>query len=158
MNARSGNRLRRTLHVHCTFWYISLPSGCFMDDVNTRRLIFLSLSKLGCGLQEFNSRKFHLHLIFRENLYIIARMFQKTRIHFKSDVFAAVAVSLLKLPLKNTTATATTTPQNKGLNEQKQSLCTYILCFGTFLCRLLQNNKVKRPNSRFSVENVNKRR
>ena len=36
-----------------------------MEDVNTRRGIFLSLSKLGCGLQEFNSRKFHLLLIFK---------------------------------------------------------------------------------------------
>ena len=35
------------------------------QDVNTRRRIFLSLSKLGCGLQEFNSRKFHLNLTFK---------------------------------------------------------------------------------------------
>ena len=28
---------------------------------------FVSLSKLGCGLQEFNSRKFHLHLTFKQN-------------------------------------------------------------------------------------------
>ena len=34
--------------------------GRFMEDVTTRRRIFLSLSKLGCGLKEFNSRKFHL--------------------------------------------------------------------------------------------------
>ena len=39
--------------------------GRFMEDVYTRRRIFLSLSKLGCGLQEFNSRKFHLHLKFQ---------------------------------------------------------------------------------------------
>ena len=38
-----------------------------MEDVNTRRRIFLTLSKLGCGLQEFNSRKFHLHLTFKAN-------------------------------------------------------------------------------------------
>ena len=31
---------------------------------HTRR-IFLSLSKLGCGLQEFSSIKFHLHLTFK---------------------------------------------------------------------------------------------
>ena len=35
-----------------------------MEDVDTRRGIVLSLSKLGCGLEEFNFRKFHLHLIF----------------------------------------------------------------------------------------------
>ena len=35
-----------------------------MEDVNTTRRISLSLSlsKFGCGLQEFNSRKFHLRL------------------------------------------------------------------------------------------------
>ena len=36
-----------------------------MEDVNTRRRIILSLSKLGCDLQEFNPRKFHLHLAFK---------------------------------------------------------------------------------------------
>ena len=62
------------LHVHYTFWYISLPSlhdqdvklpnGTFYGGRNplTLRRIFLSLSKLGYGLQELNSREFHLHL------------------------------------------------------------------------------------------------
>ena len=36
-----------------------------MKDVNTRRRISLSLSKLGCGFQEFNYRIFHLHLTFK---------------------------------------------------------------------------------------------
>ena len=36
-------------------------------------------------------------------------------------------------------------------NEQKQSLCTCVLHFGTFLCRPLQNN-VKWPNLRFCGE------
>ena len=62
--------------MHYTSWYISLPSlhdldvkfpdGTFYGGrKHIRRRIFLSLSKLGCGLQEFNSRKFHLHLIFK---------------------------------------------------------------------------------------------
>ena len=56
-----------------------------MEDVNKRRRIFLSLSKLECGPQEINSREYRcLHLKFSERL-------KKTRIHFKSDVFAAVA-------------------------------------------------------------------
>ena len=56
-----------------------------MEDVNKRRRIFLSLSKLECGPQEINSREYIcLHLKFSERL-------KKTRIHFKSDVFAAVA-------------------------------------------------------------------
>ena len=37
----------------------------FMEDVNTQRRIFLSLSIHGCSLQEFNSRKFHPHLTFK---------------------------------------------------------------------------------------------
>ena len=37
-----------------------------MEDVNTRRRIFLSLnSELGCGHKELNSRKFHLNLAFK---------------------------------------------------------------------------------------------
>ena len=58
-----------------------------MEDVNKRRRIFLSLSKLECGPQEINSREYIcLHLKFSERL-------KKTRIHFKSGVFAAVAHS-----------------------------------------------------------------
>ena len=45
--------------------------------------------------------------------------------------------------IKTTTATATATPQNNRFNDQKQSLCTCVLHFGTFLCRPLQNNNVK---------------
>ena len=41
------------------------------------------------------------------------------------------------------TATATKTPQNNRFNEQRQTLCTCVLNFGTFLCRCRQNNKVK---------------
>ena len=56
-----------------------------MEDVNKRRRIFLSLSKLECSPQEINPREYRcLHLKFSERL-------KKTRIHFKSDVFAAVA-------------------------------------------------------------------
>ena len=47
----------------------------------------------------------------------------------------------------------TTTPQTIGFNnEQKQSLYTCVLHFGTFLCRPLQNNNVKRPHFRFCGE------
>ena len=57
-----------------------------MEDVNKRRRIFLSLSKLECGPQEINSREYIcLHLKFSE------RLKKKTQVHFKSGVFAAVA-------------------------------------------------------------------
>ena len=75
-----------------------------VEDVNMRRRIFLSLSKLECGPQEINSREIRVHLTInflasrglsrrgknerketetsasRET--INARNFEKTRIHF----------------------------------------------------------------------------
>ena len=65
--------------------------GSFVEDVNTRRRIFLSLSKFGCGLQDYNSRKFHLHLTFRESWNNRDEVW-KMKINFNSDVFAAVVV------------------------------------------------------------------
>ena len=44
-----------------------------MEDVNTRRRIFLSLSKLVCGLQEFNSRIIHPRLTFKASRNIKSR-------------------------------------------------------------------------------------
>ena len=56
-----GSLRKTTLHVHHAFLYISLPSlhdcnvkmpNCkFMKDVNKRRRISFSLSKLECGPQ-----------------------------------------------------------------------------------------------------------
>ena len=36
-----------------------------MEDVNKRRRIFLSLSKLKCGPHEINSREIRLHFTFQ---------------------------------------------------------------------------------------------
>ena len=64
-----------------------------MEDVNKRKRIFLSLSKLECSLQEIYSTEIRLHLTFSVNWNKLSVMqFEKTRIHFKSDFFAAVAV------------------------------------------------------------------
>ena len=67
-------RKTTTLHVHHAFLYISLPSlndydakmsnYKFFEDVNKRRRISFSLSKLECGPQEINSREIRLHLPF----------------------------------------------------------------------------------------------
>ena len=62
-----------------------------MEDVNKRRRIFLALSKLKCGPQEINSREICLHLRFSGN-WSKREKVEKTRNHFKSDVFSAVAV------------------------------------------------------------------
>ena len=68
-----------------------------MEDVNKRRQISFSLSKLECGPQEINSREIRLHLHFHQT-GINATNIEKTGIHFKTDVFAAVAVVDAKAP------------------------------------------------------------
>ena len=54
-----------------------------MENVNKRRRISFSLSKLECGPQEINSREIRLHLPI---------------LNFKTDVFVAVAVVDAKAP------------------------------------------------------------
>ena len=62
-----------------------------------RQRIFLSILKLECGPQEINSREIRLHLAFPA-IWDNATKLEKTRIHFKSDVNAAVAVVDAKTP------------------------------------------------------------
>ena len=69
-----------------------------MEDVNKRRRISFSLSELGCGPQEINSREIRLHLGNFQQIGINAIKIEKTGIHFKTDVFAAVAVVDAKAP------------------------------------------------------------
>ena len=94
-------RKTTTLHVHHAFLYISLPSlhdydvkmpNCkFTEDVNKRRRISFSLSKVECGPEEINSTEIRLHLPFSAN-WNKRDSVLKTGIHFRSDVFTAVAV------------------------------------------------------------------
>ena len=66
---------KTTLNVHHrTFLYrpcMTTTSKCliasFMEDVNKRRRISFSLSKLECGPQEINSREIRPHLPFSAN-------------------------------------------------------------------------------------------
>ena len=60
-------------------------------DVNTRRRIFLSLTKLGCGLNEFNSRKFHIWHLKRVGIIAMT-------CHCFFHVLVAVAVIVAKAP------------------------------------------------------------
>ena len=67
-----------------------------MEDVNTRRRIFLSLSKLGCGLLEFISSKFHLHLAFKASWNNLGE-----REYILTVTFSLPSLSsLLKLPIE----------------------------------------------------------
>ena len=68
-----------------------------MEDVKKRQRISLPLSKIECGPQEINSRETRLHLQCQRT-GISATKFEKTRIHFKSEVFAAVALVDAKAP------------------------------------------------------------
>ena len=67
-----------------------------MEDINKRRRNFLSSSILECGPQE-TPGKFTYNRHFQRT-GIIATKFEKTPIHFKTDVFTAVAVVDAKSP------------------------------------------------------------
>ena len=66
-----------------------------MEDVKKRQRILLPVSKLESGPQEINSREIRLQC---QRIGISATKFEKTRIHFKSEVFAAVALVDAKAP------------------------------------------------------------
>ena len=68
-----------------------------MEDVNKRRRISFSLSKLECGPQEINSREIRLHLPFSAN-WNKRDKDRKNGNSFKTHVFAAVAVVDAKAP------------------------------------------------------------
>ena len=73
------------------------PNLSFMEDVNKRRRISFSLAGVKCAPQEINSWEIRLRLPFSAN-WKKTRQSLKTGIHFKSDVFAAVAVVDAKAP------------------------------------------------------------
>ena len=70
-------------HYTTTTWKCLISS--FMKDVNKRRWVFLSLSKLVCDPQEINSREIRLHFTFsadwnkRNNVWIKVNAFSKWR-------------------------------------------------------------------------------
>ena len=68
-----------------------------MEDVNKRQRIFLSRLKLECGPQEINSREIRLHLA-SPAIWDKRDKVRKNANHFKSDLFAAVAVVDAKTP------------------------------------------------------------
>ena len=64
-----------------------------MEDINKRRRISFSLSRLQCG----PPGKFAYTCHFQQ-IGINATKIEKTGIHFKTDVFAAVAIIDAKAP------------------------------------------------------------
>ena len=90
-----------TLHVHHAILYISLPSlhnydvnsliSRFIDNVSIRRRISLSRFKLGYFLKNSTPGEF-AYIKHSDRVGIIALKFHRSRSHFLSDVFAALAV------------------------------------------------------------------
>ena len=71
-----------------------------MEDVNKQQQIFLSLSlsKLECSPKKLNAREIHQHNCHFQQTLINAKKFEKMRDHFKSDVFTALAIAIVKPP------------------------------------------------------------
>ena len=103
---QSRKENRTILTLFCTFLYrpcTTMTWKCliasFMADVNKRRRISFSLSKLECGPQEINFQQIRLYYICNfQQIGVNATKIEKTGIHFKTDVFAAVAVVDAKGP------------------------------------------------------------
>ena len=90
--------------LFCTFLHdydVKLPNfTLLMEDINNRRRNFLSLYKLGYGSWQSAPEDFAC-IWQSKRVGIIAIPFERTRIHFLSDVFVAWPSSTwyLKLPI-----------------------------------------------------------
>ena len=62
----------------------------------SNEFFILFLNFLEYGTQEINSSEIRLDLIFSANMNKRDKLWKKTRIHFKSDVFAALAIVILR--------------------------------------------------------------
>ena len=84
-------------HASYCKWPNAFLIASFMEDVNKRRRISFSLSKLECGLKKSTPGKFAYTCQFLQ-IGINATKIEKTGIHFKTEVFAAFAVVDAKAP------------------------------------------------------------
>ena len=90
-----------------------------MEDVNKRRRIFFSLSlDLGAVLKKSTPGKFAYTCHFQQ-IGINATKIEKTGIHFKTDVFAAVAVVDAKAPYYRRKKKRNTNYVRQGAFSQK---------------------------------------
>ena len=88
---------RYILHGFCSF--CSFVISRLMEYVNKRRLIFVSLSKLECGLQEIKFREIRRHLTFSANWNKLDRVCKKGDLIFKVAFSLPSPSSMLKLPI-----------------------------------------------------------
>ena len=85
--------------------------------------------------------KFALYTYHFQQIGINATKIEKTGIHFKTDVFAAVAVVDAKAPYFDSDGNGNVKKQKVRL--EKQQLCTYITLFCIFLLPPLLDYDVK---------------
>ena len=91
--------------LFCTFLYRPCTAttwkcliASFMEDVNKRRRISFSLSKLECGPQEINSREIRLHLPFSANWNKRDKDWTKREFIVKLTFSLPLPSLMLKLP------------------------------------------------------------
>ena len=72
-----------------------------MENVNKRRRISFSLSKLECGPQEINSREIRLHLSFSANWNKRDKDWKKREFILKLTFSLQLPSSMLKLPMNS---------------------------------------------------------
>ena len=82
------------LCCHCMTMTWQCLIASFMEDINKQWQIFLFLSKLEWGLQEFNSMEICLHLTFSANY----KSLKKREFILKVTFLVPSASSMLKLP------------------------------------------------------------
>ena len=80
-------------------YVVKMPSFTFFGGRKTSdNKLFLSLFKLECNLKEINSKEIGYSI---QRIEINATKLEKTPMHFKSDVFAAVTLLMPKVPSFN---------------------------------------------------------
>ena len=80
-----------------TRWKCLILIASFMEDVNERRRISISLSKLECGPQEISSREIRLHLPFSANWNKRDKDWKKREFILKLTF--SLPLPMLKLPI-----------------------------------------------------------
>ena len=88
----------RELYRPCTTTTWKCLIASFMEDVNKRRRISFSLSKLECSPQEMNSREIRLHFCHFQQIGINATKIEKTGILLNLTFSLPLPSSMLKLP------------------------------------------------------------
>ena len=132
--------------MHYTFWYISLPSphdycmkfpdGTFYGGRKhtTKNFFFLFLN---VGAVSKNSSPENVtYICHLRQVGIIATTFEKTQIHFNSDVLAAVALVVAKFPFY--AVWRTTSPLCNVRNSTKGKYCAIALILKITLFSLVQ--------------------